>query len=115
MAILTLARPLAAWRVLVVFLIGLIALPMSSARGQGAGAQIDEPRIPEGVNVFDLDLRQTQAFSRSSNFKVVGHSYLKGPWLTASTFTTESPMCPVTAIPPLSSGISSWMCATPKT
>ena len=83
MAILTWARPLAAWRVSVVILIGLIALPMSSAQGQGAGAQIDEPRIPEGVDVFDLDLEQTRTFSRSSNFKVVGHSYLKGPWLTA--------------------------------
>ncbi len=40
-------------------------------------------RIPKDVNVFDLNLKQTIAYSRSLNFKVVGHSYFKGPWLTA--------------------------------
>lgn len=40
-----------------------------------------EKRIPPGVDVFDLDLRQTRRYSASKNFKVVGHSYLKGPWL----------------------------------
>jgi hypothetical protein len=29
-----------------------------------------------------LNLRETRRFSASRNFKVVGHSYLKGPWLT---------------------------------
>jgi len=32
--------------------------------------------------VFNLNLGQTRAFSRSKNFEVVGHSYFKGPWLT---------------------------------
>lgn len=68
------------------------ALPPASAdddddegqRGRGAvlGAEIKEKRIPRGVDVFNLSLRQTRALSQSKNFKVVGHSYLKGPWLT---------------------------------
>jgi hypothetical protein len=40
-----------------------------------------EKRVPEGVDVFDLNLRQTRRFSAAKNMKVVGHSYLKGPWL----------------------------------
>jgi hypothetical protein len=48
----------------------------------GAGAKVDEVRIPPGIDVFNLNLGQTRAFSRSKNFAVVGHSYFKGPWLT---------------------------------
>jgi hypothetical protein len=51
-------------------------------RSFGAGAEIEEPSIPHGVDVFNLSLEQTRAFSRSKNFEVVGHSYFKGPWLT---------------------------------
>jgi hypothetical protein len=76
-------RPFAAWRILVAIFVGLFALPFGSALGQGAGVQIDEPQIPEDVDVFELNLEQTRALSRSLNFKVVGQSYLKGPWLTA--------------------------------
>ena len=49
---------------------------------QGAGRFIPERRIPPRVDTFDLNLRQTDRFSRSRNFEVVGHSYFKGPWLT---------------------------------
>ena len=59
------------------------AVAQASTLGPGAGAKIEEPQIPEDVDVFDLSLDQTRKFSRSSNFRVVGHSYLKGPWLTA--------------------------------
>jgi len=52
--------------------------------GYGGGAALPEPVIPAGVNVFNLSLEQTRLYSRSLNFEVVGHSYFKGPWLTAS-------------------------------
>lgn len=41
-----------------------------------------EKRIPPGVDVFDLNLRETRRYAAAKNFRVVGHSYLKGPWLT---------------------------------
>jgi hypothetical protein len=41
-----------------------------------------EPKVPPGLDVFNLTLDQTKAFSISKNFEVVGHSYFKGPWLT---------------------------------
>ncbi len=47
--------------------------------GQGAGEEVKEPPIPPGINVFDLNLGQTRAFSRSKNFAVVGQSYFKIP------------------------------------
>ncbi len=50
----------------------------------GAGAQVPEAPTPPGVDMFDLNFGQTRAFSRSKNFKVLGHSYFKGPWLTPS-------------------------------
>ena len=62
----------------------LVTLPFSPALGQGAGVEIEEPLIPQGTDVFDLNLEQTREFSRSLNFKVVGHSYLKGPHLTST-------------------------------
>src|SRR5215510_7743907 len=50
--------------------------------GYGGGVEIEEPQIPPGVDVFNLNLAQTRHFSRRKNFEVVGQSYLKGPWLT---------------------------------
>lgn len=76
------ASRITAGRILVAIFVALFASPFSPALGQGAGAKIKEPSIPEDVDVFDLSLKQTKAYSRRSNFKVVGHSYLKGPWLT---------------------------------
>lgn len=75
-------RSSAACRVKAAILAGLFVLPFGPALAQGAGAQIEEPRIPEDIDVFNLDLQKTKDLSRSSNFKIVGHSYLKGPWLT---------------------------------
>src|SRR5690242_10194323 len=83
MTIRTWTRPFAAGSILVAILVALFTLPFSAALGQGAGVEVDEPQIPPGTDVFNLDLEQTIALSRSLNFKVVGHSYLKGPWLTA--------------------------------
>jgi hypothetical protein len=67
---------------LVTISVGLFTLPFSPALGQGAGVEIDEPRIPPGTDVFDLNLKQTRALSRSLNLNVVGHSYLRGTHLT---------------------------------
>jgi len=52
------------------------------ASAQGAGAQVDDAPIAPGIDVFNLNLGQTKAFSRSKNFEVLGQSYFKGPWLT---------------------------------
>ena len=41
-----------------------------------------EKRIPQRVDVFRLNLAQTRRYSSRRNFSVVGHSYLRGPWLT---------------------------------
>ena len=49
--------------------------------GAAGGVQIKEPKC-EGRDVFDLTLAQTKVCSRSKNFRIVGHSYFKGPWLT---------------------------------
>lgn len=84
MTIRTWPRRFAAGSMLVAILVGLFTLPFSPALGQGAGVEVDEPLIPPGTDVFDLNLEQTRAFSRSLNFEVVGHSYLKGPHLTAA-------------------------------
>jgi len=46
------------------------------------GAEVQEPFIPPKVDVFDLSLGMTRALSRTRNFKIVGHSYFKGPWNT---------------------------------
>ena len=61
---------------------GILALAPGTAFAQGAGVEIEEPHIPPGVDVFNLNLRQTRHFSRSNNFEVVAHSYFRGPWLT---------------------------------
>jgi len=82
MTIRTWTRRFAAGSMLITILVGLFTLPFSPALGQGAGVEIDEPRIPPGTDVFDLNLEQTRALSRSLNLKVVGHSYLKGSHLT---------------------------------
>ncbi len=58
----------------------VLAVP-ATGHAQGAGAEITTP-APSGIDVFNLNLGQTKAFSRSKNFEVVGHSYFKGPWLT---------------------------------
>jgi hypothetical protein len=51
--------------------------------GYGGGVEAPrEPKMPPGLDVFNLTLAQTKAFSISKNFEVVGHSYFKGPWLT---------------------------------
>jgi hypothetical protein len=52
--------------------------------GYGGIAPIPEPTIPAGVDVYNLTLDQTRLYSRSHNFEVLGHSYFKGPWQTAS-------------------------------
>src|SRR5262245_46090163 len=56
--------------------------PVIAFGGYGGGAQIPEPVLPLGVDVFDLSLEETRLYSRSQGFEVVGHSYFKGPWLT---------------------------------
>ena len=60
--------------------VSMITAPFASA--QGAGAKVDDAPIPPGIDIFNLNLGQTRAFSRSKNFELVGHSYFKGPWLT---------------------------------
>ncbi len=66
----------------VLLLLFTFLLAAISAFAQGAGVEVPEPPMPPGINVFNLNLGQTIAFSRSQNFEVVGHSYFKGPWLT---------------------------------
>jgi len=68
--------------VLIALVASALILPTGSASGQGAGAEVKEAPTPPGIDVFDLNLGQTRAFSRRKNFEVVGHSYFKGPWLT---------------------------------
>jgi len=60
----------------------VLALAPGNAFAQGAGVEVKEPLVPPGLDVFNLNLAQTKAFCRTSNFEVVGQSYLKGPWLT---------------------------------
>ncbi|HZC13707.1 MAG TPA: hypothetical protein VE270_06775 [Thermoleophilaceae bacterium] len=61
----------------------------SGGSGQDPGGTVTPPpdyvlekRIPAGVDVFDLNLRETRRYSASKRLKVLGHSYLKGDWLT---------------------------------
>lgn len=62
--------------------VGICLSNAQTVFAQGAGAEVEEPPIPGGIDVFSLNLGQTKAFSRAENFRVVGHSYLKGPHLT---------------------------------
>jgi hypothetical protein len=55
----------------------LLSTAPVSAFAQGAGVEVKEPPIPAGTDVFNLNLGQTRAFSRSNNFEVIGHSYFK--------------------------------------
>ncbi len=66
----------------ILLVLAIFALGAGPAFAQGAGAKVRERPIPPGIDVFNLNLGQTRAFSRSKNFEVVGHSYFKGPWLT---------------------------------
>ena len=65
------------WGFVAVVLASVLVLPLGPAFGQGAGAEVKEPPTPKGADVFDLNLGQTRAFSRSLNFNLVGHSYFK--------------------------------------
>lgn len=82
--------------------VAVVSVPLVGAQFVGAGGAPDdqgqesrggaiplpdyelEKRVPPGLDVFDLTLSQTRAFSARKNFKLLGHSYLRGPWLTAS-------------------------------
>ncbi len=71
----------------VALILGLVVLGLglgTTAYGQGAGVEIKEPPVPAGIDVFNLNLGQTRAFSRSKNFEVVGQSYFKVPERTQS-------------------------------
>lgn len=68
----------------IVVAVVLLCMSVGTALAQGAGAQVSEPPMPPGIDVFNLNLGQTKAFSRSMNFQVLGQSYFKGPWLTPS-------------------------------
>ncbi len=65
-------------------LAGLLVLPATAEADKKfpvvGGVQVKEKNC--GRDVFDLNLGQTKGCSRRKNFRVVGHSYFKGPWLT---------------------------------
>src|SRR5712691_5299806 len=64
-------------------LVAAVSLPAPGpASAQIVGVEVPEPVIPPGIDVFNLTLDQTKAFSVSKNFEVLGQSYFKGPWLT---------------------------------
>jgi hypothetical protein len=56
------------------------ALPLGGALSHGQTLLPPLPN-PDNRDMFDLDLAGTIAFSQRLNFEVVGHSYLRGPWL----------------------------------
>ena len=62
--------------------IAIVAFAPGTILAQGAGEEVEEPQIPPGIDVFNLNLAQTRQFSRSKNFEVLGHNYFRGPWLT---------------------------------
>ena len=64
----------------ILLILAVLFGPSTLALGQGVGTEAKTPN-PTGVDFFNLTLQQTKALSRSRNFEVVGHSYLKGPWL----------------------------------
>ena len=65
----------------------MVALSLASAvlvwGGTASHGQTLLPPLPnpDDRDVFDLDLAGTIALSQRLNFEVVGHSYLRGPWL----------------------------------
>src|SRR5947208_12650290 len=69
---------------MILFALAVLLSAPRPALGQGAGAEVNEKPIPPGVNVYDLNLGQWNAFSEKKNFDVVGHNYFKGPWLSPS-------------------------------
>jgi hypothetical protein len=75
-------RDLASRMLMLVTLVAVVGLSPLCVFGQGAGVEVKEHPVSSRVDVFDLDLGQTRALSRSKNFEVVGHSYFRGPWLT---------------------------------
>jgi hypothetical protein len=68
---------------------GIIVVALSLASGVlvwGGSASHGQTLLPPVPNpddrdLFDLDLDGTIALSQRLNFEVVGHSYLRGPWL----------------------------------
>jgi hypothetical protein len=46
--------------------------------GYGGGAYVPEPALPAGIDVFNLTLEETRAYSQRYNYEVVGHSYFHG-------------------------------------
>ncbi len=66
---------------LILFSVALAFQP-NFLSGQGMGRKVEQKSLPDGKDVFDLTLSETEAFSSLKNFEVVGHSYFKGPWLT---------------------------------
>jgi hypothetical protein len=62
---------------LVLALVAAFSLPPEPSFGQGAGVEVPEPPTPPGIDMFNLNLGQTKAFSRSENFEVLGHSYFR--------------------------------------
>src|SRR5208283_5188596 len=52
--------------------------PVELNGGFGGGANVPAVQMPYGVNVFNLSLAETQLYSQSYNYEVVGHSYFHG-------------------------------------
>lgn len=67
---------------IILMVVAVILGTAMPAAAQGAGVEVKEPPIPPGIDLFNLNLGQTRAFSRTLNFQILGHSYFKGPWLT---------------------------------
>src|SRR5207244_3433490 len=57
-------------------LIAMLGAPLS--RGQEVLPPVPNP---DGRDLYELDLDGIAAYSQMSNFEIVGHSYLRGPWL----------------------------------
>jgi len=68
-----------------VFALIVMTLIASVSPSATANAQQAAPVIPNptGRDMFQLnDLDSYRQFSSTKNFEIVGHSYLRGPWLT---------------------------------
>jgi hypothetical protein len=57
------------------------SMSTGSSQSGGAGVEVRTPVSPS-ANMFNLNLRQARALSRAKNYRIAGHSYFKGPWLT---------------------------------